>query len=194
MKKMPTLFERDWGGDRSRVTQVITPGCEWVLERDGTVVVTRKWDGTCVWITAHGSYLKRYDAKHGKTPPDDFIPAQMAPDPNTGHWPGWVPVGPNDKWHLEALAIDDINVDEIGTYYEPGTYELCGPKIGGNPEQFDSHLLLRHGLVKYDLVPRSYGQLRDWLATQDIEGIVFYQGAKRAKLKKSDMGLPRKVS
>ena len=29
MKKIPTMFERDWGGDRSRVTNKPHPDCAW---------------------------------------------------------------------------------------------------------------------------------------------------------------------
>ena len=43
MKKIPTMFERDWNGDRSRVVNQVHPGCEWVLAGEG--VATRKLDG-----------------------------------------------------------------------------------------------------------------------------------------------------
>lgn len=32
MKKVPTLFERDWNGDRSRVVDKINPAAQWVIE------------------------------------------------------------------------------------------------------------------------------------------------------------------
>ena len=49
MKKIPTVFERDWNGDRSRVVDVVHPGCEWVLAGEG--VPTLKQDGTCCMVS-----------------------------------------------------------------------------------------------------------------------------------------------
>jgi hypothetical protein len=45
MKKIPTIFERDRDGDRSRVVNVINSKCQWVFDGEG--VATRKVDGTC---------------------------------------------------------------------------------------------------------------------------------------------------
>jgi hypothetical protein len=36
VQKIPTLFQRDWDGDRRFVTREITPGCEWVAKGEGT--------------------------------------------------------------------------------------------------------------------------------------------------------------
>lgn len=44
MRKMPTLFERDWNGDRSRVTEKVNPLAQWVIDGEG--VPTQKHDGT----------------------------------------------------------------------------------------------------------------------------------------------------
>ena len=32
-----------------------------------------------------------------------------------------------------------------------GTFELCGPKVQGNPERFETHQLVKHGLEIIDL-------------------------------------------
>ena len=68
MKKMPTLFIREFApnGGILRVTEEVTPGCEWVLNGEG--VPTEKVDGSCCAII-NGRFYKRYDAKRGKTPP-----------------------------------------------------------------------------------------------------------------------------
>jgi hypothetical protein len=84
MQKIISLFKRDYEGTR-RVYNEVVPGAEWVLN-GGEGVATVKWDGTCCRITDRGSHStiwKRYDAKHGKTPPAGFEPAQ-APDPANG--------------------------------------------------------------------------------------------------------------
>ena len=36
MKKIPTIFERDWDGDRSRVVNVINGKCQWVFDGRGS--------------------------------------------------------------------------------------------------------------------------------------------------------------
>ena len=57
MKKIPTLFERDWNGDRSRVLPQVHSGCEWVLAGEG--IATRKLDGTCCMIRDGKLYKRR---------------------------------------------------------------------------------------------------------------------------------------
>lgn len=186
MRKIPSLFQRNYDGDRL-VRDEVTSGCEWVLAGEG--VATRKWDGTCC-LVRDGRLFKRYDAKHGKTPPANFEPAQD-PDPVTGHWTGWVPVGdgPEDRWHREAFArcqpLDD------------GTYELCGPHFQANPEGLAEDTFIYHGI---DLLPRSaprtFDGLRDYLATANIEGIVWWHtdGKRLCKIKTRDLGLKRGAS
>lgn len=196
MKKIPSVFVRDWSGDRSRLLPQVAPGCDWVLEGAGWA--TRKWDGSACLIQ-DGRLWKRFDAKRGRIPPTDFLPAQAQPDSETGHWPGWVPVGdrPEDRWHQEAWKNSD------GPALEEGTYELLGPKVQNNPEQLAEHQLIRHGAEIFDDLmtgaPRTFESLRDWLAAQPIEGIVFYGmvscrhpwiGGDMAKLKRRDFGLP----
>jgi hypothetical protein len=35
MQKIPTIFERDWNGDRSRVIDKPNPACDWVFRGEG---------------------------------------------------------------------------------------------------------------------------------------------------------------
>ena len=184
MKKIPTLFERD--RENGLVVNTVTPGCEWVLNGEGRA--TRKWDGTCCMVRG-GVLFKRYDAKNGKTPPPNFEPSQE-PDAITGHWPGWVPVGdgPADQWHREAFARARLHDSVL----PDGTYELCGPKIGGNPEGFPVHVLITHGTYVYATAARDFDSLREWLSLSDIEGIVFHHpDGRMCKIKLKDYGLKR---
>lgn len=57
MKKIPTIFERDWNGDRSRVTRVPNPACQWVFDGEG--VATRKYDGACCMVRDGKLYKRR---------------------------------------------------------------------------------------------------------------------------------------
>ena len=47
MNKIPTIFERDWNGDRSRVTEQPADACAWVFNGEGWVI---DMDGGSLWI------------------------------------------------------------------------------------------------------------------------------------------------
>ena len=176
MRKMITLFQRNYGSDDLARNEVM-PGAEWVLAGEG--LATRKHDGTCCMVR-DGRLYKRYDAKGGKPTPVGFEPAQE-PDQRTGHWPGWVPVGdgPDDRWFREAFNASPGIPD--------GTYELCGPKVQGNPEKCETHVLIRHGSVVLTDCPRDYAGLRDYLVACDFEGIVWHHpDGRMVKLKRRD--------
>lgn len=189
MKKIPTVFERDWNGDRSRVVDQVHKDCGWVIAGEG--VATRKIEGTCCMVRDNRMF-KRRELRKGEISPPNFELADF--DEETEKTVGWVPVGdgPEDKYHREAKTGADTWPD--------GTYELVGPKIQGNPEGFQFHLMLRHGAKGGPMspipdVPRSFDGLRDWLAGQDIEGIVFHHpDGRMAKIKLKDFGLKRSKS
>lgn len=183
MKKIISLFQRDYEGDRKVLDQV-TPGAEWVLAGEG--VATRKWDGVAVLMQS-GVAFKRYDAKTGRTPPEGFIPAQ-APDPVTGHWPGWVRAdGPASQYILEAVGTA---ARQYPQGIPDGTYEVCGPKIGtrhgANPERLTEHVLISHGKDVLE-APRSFIGLMEYLRDKPIEGIVWHHpDGRMVKIKRSD--------
>jgi hypothetical protein len=181
MKKIPSIFIRDWNGDKSRVTAECNSECLWVFKGEG--VATRKYDGTAV-LVENGRLWCRYDAKNGKTPPDGFRPAQD-PDIETGHWPGWVFAGDNPqyKWQIAYHVIHPS---------QDGTYEACGPHFQGNPEHFDLDVFICHGQDRLD-APRTYNELAEWFKGRDLEGIVWHHpDGRMAKIKKCDFGLRRK--
>jgi hypothetical protein len=195
MKKMPTLFVRKFDeenpsgtpkhGSKFTLTEHVTPGCEWVLAGEG--VATRKWDGTCILVDEDGQIWKRYDAKHGKTPPERFEPAQNEPDPITGHWPGWLPLEHYpDRWIQEAVSSCPHDLSE-------GTFEAIGPKINGNKDQADNHRLHKHGdyiFTSISNVPLTFENIGYFLSINEIEGIVFHhRNGIMCKIKRSDFGL-----
>lgn len=183
MEKIISLFQRNYDGDRL-VRDELVPGAEWVIAGEG--VATRKWDGTACLIR-DGKLYRRYDAKNGKKPPENFEPTQE-PDPITGHWPGWIPVGdePESKWYRAAKANSFSLPD--------GTYELCGPHFQGNPERLPLDILIRHGAQIMPNIPRSFTELKEWFRDRDIEGIVWHHpDGRMVKIKARDFGLSRKV-
>lgn len=181
MKKIISLFQRNYDGDRL-VRDEIVPGAEWVAAGEG--VATRKYDGTCCLIRG-GKLYKRYEVKPGGKPPANFEPANEV-DENTGKIQGWVPVGggPEDRWHREAFATSASWVDD--------TYELVGPKIQGNPEKYEHHDLVPHGVFHLLDCPRDFAGLKSYLAEHDIEGIVWHHpDGRMVKIKARDFGLRR---
>ena len=204
MKKIISLFKRDYEGTRQVYNEVVE-GAEWVIAGEGTPTV--KYDGTCCMVR-DGKLYKRYDRKltkskarllkkntsympsieDYKSAPDGWEAAEPEPNRHTGHWPGWLPISeddPQDKWHREAFAR--LEGDD-------GTYELVGPKIGnkgdGNPYQLDSHLLWRHGAPTIDSPPRGFDGLKIWFESNMVEGIVWHHSDGRmVKIKRRDFGL-----
>lgn len=198
MKKVTTLFARNHESDML-VRNEVVPAAEWVINGEG--IATRKYDGTSCLIK-DGKFYKRYDVKRGRKEPSSFLPAQE-PDAITGHWPGWVPVGKGseDRWHNEGLEnLLKSHEGRVGTplYYLEvgdldGTYELCGPKVQGNPENLAMHYLIPHAEAeRLDDAPRDFDGLKEYLASRDIEGIVWHHpDGRMAKIKKKDFGFKR---
>ncbi len=187
MIKMPCLFVRVFDGrNKPVITSEVTPGCEWVINGEGTA--SRKWDGTACAVI-EGMLYKRYDAKGGKAAPVDAIPCQPAPDATTGHWPHWIKVAwdsPADKWHIEAWRA---LISKYGMP-EDGTYELCGPAIGANAEGLGFHEFMKHGDYSLELAPRNFDGLHVYLTLNRIEGIVFlHPDGRRCKIRRDDFGL-----
>ncbi len=147
MKKIPSVFIRDM--KTKLLTEEVNPECQWVLDGEG--IATKKFDGMACMIK-DGVIYKRYDAKHGKTPPDGFIPCQE-PDTVTGHWPGWVEcdVDDFDSSSYDARIAEAYcgTIDIFNDDWEDGTYELCGPKVNTNREGLSKHELIKHGSVVY---------------------------------------------
>jgi Family of unknown function (DUF5565) len=142
-----------------------------------------KRDGTaCLW--QGGKLYKRYDVKRGKVVPPGAIPCDPEADPVTGHWPHWVLVGeePESRWHREARNESGVLTD--------GTYELCGPKLQGNPEKFHSHFFVKHDSEQLVLTfVLAFDTLREYLGDNRYEGIVFHHADGRmVKIRRDDFG------
>ncbi|TMS00256.1 hypothetical protein EJK15_03550 [Nonomuraea basaltis] len=181
MRKVPTIFVRDWNSNPKYVTEEPNPECAWVFAGEG--VPTVKWDGTCVKLDEAGRWWARREVKSGKADPPDFV--LIEEDLETGKRMGWEPVERSGfaKYHAEALQ----------TTLRPGTYELLGPKINGNPDGFEAHVLMEHGWaplrIREDVksAPRDYDGLREWLHARPYEGIVWHgPDGRMAKIKARD--------
>jgi hypothetical protein len=184
VRKIPTLYVRDFGNDPRYVTRAVTPGCEWVLNGEGQA--TRKYDGTCVMWDG-GQWWARREVKKDKTPPPDF--REVEHDEETGKTVGWEPLEQSSfaRWHAEAVKeSDDANWPEPWPH---GTYELIGPKINGNPERYEHHFLHLHDAAQViPDAPRDFDGLAAWLRNHTWEGIVWHHpdGQRMAKIKRRD--------
>lgn len=184
MKKIPTLFVRDFDSYHKLVINEVTPGCEWVIKGEG--VATRKWDGTCVMMSDDGSWYARREVKPGKEAPSRFIVEDI--DETTGKMVGWEPIEQSGfaKFHREAIKQHPDRV------YEPGTYELIGPKINRNPEDHPYHHLVEHATASTFDAPRDFDGLVKWLEPFPHEGIVWHHpDGRMAKIKRRDFPLPQ---
>lgn len=195
MKKIPTLFEREFDNHKViGIKPIVTPGMEWVLDGEGEA--TLKLDGSCCAIIDNVFY-KRYDAKQGKKVPAGAIPCQPEADPITGHWPHWVPVdekNPADKWFLEAYkysrAYDEYFMNDF-MFDSVVTFEAVGPHFQGNPYHMPFDFLAKHGVVKMPDFPRTFEGMRRYFEVVRIEGVVFWKdGEPQCKIKRSDFGFP----
>ena len=208
MKKTPSLFKRDYDGDR-RATDEVVPGSEWVLAGEG--VATLKLDGTSCMVRDDKLY-RRYDRKlhkkaqrrkrsghegpwveaDFKVAPEGFEPCEKQPSQHTGHWPGWVPVGdgPADKYHREGFIHLNQVAEEHNEAFRDGTYELVGPSVQANPHGLTQHVLWRHGAVVLTVPVLTFEGIRDFLTGFRCEGIVWHHpDGRMVKIKRRDFGL-----
>lgn len=199
MKKIPTLFKREFEGHHVvRTLPIVTEGMEWVLDGDG--IATVKWDGACCMI-CDGKFFKRYDAnvKKDRKVPDGAIPRQDKPDPVTGHFPCWMEIDltnpkPEDKWFIKAYHtyLNNICTFEEMRYVispkSPVTYEAIGRHFNGNPYDLSIDTLIPHGKCEIS-VPRTFSGIKEFLHQHLIEGIVFWKdGIPQCKIKRTDFG------
>lgn len=184
MKKIPTLFEREFKNHKVvGIKPVFTEGTEEVIK--GGCVPTIKFDGSCCAVI-DGKFYKRYDCKKGKQPPKEAIPC-CEPDPVTGHWPHWMPVdesNPADKWFAQALSNYVKDNDLVDA-----TYEAIGPHFQGNPYDLSEDTLVMHGAEKVTIEDMSFEGLMKWLSEHEEEGLVFWKdGEPKCKIKRKDFG------
>lgn len=180
---MKTLFKRTFIGHHvENTTNEVTEGCEWVLNGEG--IATQKLDGTCCLIK-DGKLFARFDYKVGRKLPDGAIPCQEEPDELTGHFPHWVEAKdqPHYKWHKKAFENMKKSTD-----LEDGTYELIGNHFQNNPEHVEQgDILVKHGSIILDNVPRTFEGIKEYLRTHEIEGIVFHrENGDMCKIKRTD--------
>ncbi|GAA4691994.1 RNA ligase family protein [Phytohabitans rumicis] len=182
MEKIPTLFERD---DQFKVVDRPRAECAWVF--DGAGAATEKLDGTNVRLTVRSGQLVRVEKRRN---PSKVQKQQGIVD-------GWYVDADDhsaeDKWILVAARNTEVSGWPDGEH----ACEALGPRIQGNALALEEHRCVPFNLQvpEYGDVPRSYGQLWDYLTKLEsrfapghlAEGIVFHHpDGRRAKIKRKD--------
>ena len=187
MKKIPTLFKREFEGHNivKVLPELSDQSFQWVLKGEG--IATVKYDGACCAIIG-GKFYLRYDAKNGKPIPENAIKCQEEADPITGHLPCWIPYNENDpshKWFGKAYQ----DYKSSGRYIHDGTYEAIGLHFNGNMYGLSNDTLVPHGEDVIEDCPRTFEGIREYLKDHYIEGIVFWNtDGPQCKIKRSDFG------
>lgn len=172
MIKIPTMFVRNELEKGHPVINQIKPECQWVLDGEG--IATQKLDGTNVKIE-NGKLYRRQKPIDREYDMASYVECD--------------PANPNDKYLFDAFnALEDKS---------DGIYEAIGPKIQGNAEKTEKHILV--SVVPPDIklniwlgVSINFEGIKQFLSEHDIEGIVFHhEDGRMAKIKKKDFGLKR---
>jgi len=186
MQKIPTIFKLDYRSGKRVVTdEPNIDECPWMFDGSCFISATRKFDGYCCMITG-STLFKRYTLKAENLAPEDFISVEK--DTKTGNIYGWVRVNFKDPSNKHHVAAFKNLCNNVSGYLPNGTCELCGPKIHGNPEGFVNNLLIFHATAEtYEDVPLTFNELKEWMFTKNIRGIVFHNSnGLMAKIKEVD--------
>lgn len=183
MKKIPTIFNRDWDGDRTVIDQ-------YVQDFDfSKAIATEKIDGMNVRVTVRNHTLVRLEKRRN---PDKLQKAKGIVDP-------WYvdadEYGPEDKYLW--LAARQMRLDDVPDGEWSG--EAVGPNIQGNPLNMKTPVVvlfsLRQKAMQLQNVPTDYTGLKKYLKTAKsvvgencgIEGIVWHwPNGDMAKIKTKD--------
>ncbi len=181
MDKIPTLFLRN--PERMQlVTHEVNPDAAWVLEGYGTPTV--KKDGTNIRVTVAAGQCTLVEKRRNPTREEKASGAE----------PGYVEAHRDDPADKHIFAA----VDATHFYDWPNGAHPCealGPKIQGGVESPLPCLYafsIPHYVYALTDNPRTFEEMRDYLATHPIEGIVWHDRLRHryAKIKRRDFGLP----
>lgn len=186
MNKIPTIFERNWEGNRGVVDKLVVDHYFYV-----DAVATEKLDGTNVRLTVRNHMLVRVEKRRN---PDKIQKVKGIIEP-------WYidadEYGPEDKYIWEAARNTDLSQVPDDEW----SGEAVGPKIQGNPLGLEKHTVFLFSLMsmleilKHENVPHTFQELKEWLPKQKskvgkdcgIEGIVWHNAEdKMFKIKTKD--------
>ncbi len=184
MKKIKTIFDRDWQGNRKVIDKYIDG-----LSPDILVgaKATEKLDGTNVRITIRAGVCVRAEKRKN---PDKIQKHKGIEEP---WYVDAYECEPQDKYIFDGLKNTDLNLPD-GEW----SGELIGPDIQGNPLSLEINRIMFFTLNQapvFENVPIDFNGLKEWLSNQKskygkdcgIEGIVWHcQNGEMYKIKRKD--------
>ncbi len=171
MRKIPTIFDRNWEGDGNITTeyfQGITP------ETFEGALATEKIDGTNVRLTIRNHTVVRVEKRRN---PSKLEKAKGLIDP----WYTDASESAEDKHIMSSVRGRDYSDTPDGEW----SAEAVGPNIQGNPLNLEKNTVVIFSIGEapiFENVPTSYEGLKEWLPKQKslygnncgIEGIVWH--------------------
>lgn len=172
MKKIQTIFDRDWDGNRGVIDKLVV---EFIFEE---AMATEKLDGTNVRLTIRNHTLVRVEKRRNPSR------TQKAADIINSWYVDAKEHDPADKYIFAAAENTDISGVIDGEW--PG--EAVGPKIQKNTLNLSEQTVFLFSIPKiaatlaFGGAPTTFEELRDWLPKQKskfgnnapIEGIVWH--------------------
>jgi hypothetical protein len=169
MKKIVTIFDRNWDGDKTVIDSFL-------VDRDILLdaVATEKLDGMNVRVTIRNGTAVRLEKRRN---PDKIQKHKGIIEP----WYIDTAICAEDKWLNDALSHTDLSQLPDGEF----SGEAIGLNIQGNPLNLDGNRIVFFSLGQapiFENVPTSYEELKAWLPAQKskygnncgIEGIVWH--------------------
>jgi hypothetical protein len=173
MEKIPTIFDRNWEGNRKVNSTLVVENFDFANS-----LATEKLDGTNVRVTVRNHIVVRVEKRRN---PDK---AQK----NNGIVDPWY-VDASESDSADAYIFDAVKGTDF-TSVPDGEWsaEALGEKIQGNPLNLVGHRLFIFSLsdwcekVAFENVPTDFESLKKWLPEQKtkfgndtgIEGIVWH--------------------
>lgn len=172
MKKIKTIFDRDWEGDKRVINHFVGGVSEDILTQ---AKATEKVDGTNVRLTVRNHTVVRVEKRRN---PDKIQKHKGIEEP----WYADASEGdPQDKYIFAAVRNTSLVDVPDGEW----SGEALGPNIQGNLLNLDTNVVLLFSLGQAPVLPdcpTDYEALKDWLPRQKsmvgkdcgIEGIVWH--------------------
>lgn len=172
MKKIKTIFDRNWKGNKGVINKYIEGFTPDILKN---AIATEKIDGTNVRVTVRNHTAVRLEKRRN---PDKIQKHNGIEEP-------WYKdadeYSPDDKWIYDALKNTDLSNISDGEW----SGEAVGVNIQGNPLNLENNRIMFFSLGQapiFENVPVDFEGLKNWLPKQKskygnnafIEGIVWH--------------------
>lgn len=185
MRKILTIFERDWEGNRKILPQLI-------VDFDfKSAVATEKLDGMNIRVTVRNEKAVRVEKRRN--------PSKIQKQNGIVH-PWYVDAhesDPQDKWIFDAVKNTDLTEVPDGEW----SAEAIGKNIQGNPLNLKKNQIFFFSIpfwrsrITLEDVPTDFDEIRVYLSTQKskignnclMEGIVWHHpNGDMVKIKRKD--------